>query len=48
MSENIMDSNLIIIDDDDDLRETYYDLLISEGFSNTLGINSPFISGQVG
>ncbi len=35
MAEDILKSNLIIIDDDDDLRETYYDLLIGEGFKNT-------------
>ncbi len=35
MAEDIFNSNVIIIDDDDDLRETYYDLLISEGFKNT-------------
>lgn len=35
MAEDIHKSCIIIIDDDDELRETYYDLLISEGFKNT-------------
>jgi len=35
MAEDIFNANIIIIDDDDELRETYYDLLISEGFKNT-------------
>ncbi|MDD4205662.1 MAG: response regulator, partial [Candidatus Delongbacteria bacterium] len=40
MAEDILKSNVIIIDDDDDLRETYYDLLISEGFKNTFQAES--------
>jgi type IV pilus assembly protein PilB len=40
MAEDIFKSNIIIIDDDDDLRETYYDLLISEGFKNTFQAES--------
>jgi len=35
MADDITKSCIIIIDDDDELRETYYDLLISEGFKNT-------------
>jgi type IV pilus assembly protein PilB len=35
MAGDIHESSIIIIDDDDELRETYYDLLISEGFKNT-------------
>jgi type IV pilus assembly protein PilB len=35
MAEDIFKANIIIIDDDDELRETYYDLLKSEGFDNT-------------
>jgi len=34
MAEDIFNASIIIIDDDDELRETYYDLLVSEGFKN--------------
>ena len=35
MAEDIFNSNIIIIDDDDDLRETYFELLKEKGFKNT-------------
>ncbi|MFO7810888.1 MAG: ATPase, T2SS/T4P/T4SS family [Candidatus Delongbacteria bacterium] len=35
MADNVYEKSLIIIDDDDDLRETYFDLLTEQGFKNT-------------
>ncbi|MBU4487282.1 MAG: response regulator, partial [Candidatus Delongbacteria bacterium] len=40
MTVDIYKSNIIIIDDDDDLRETYFDLLVTEGFKNSFQAES--------
>ena len=34
-AQDIYNANILIVDDDDDLRETYSDLLMFEGFENT-------------
>ncbi|HQO10493.1 MAG TPA: ATPase, T2SS/T4P/T4SS family [Clostridiales bacterium] len=47
MAEDIFKSSIIIIDDDDELRETYYDLLIAEGFKNTFQAENGVVALQM-